>query len=95
MRIVVSFIAEDYFTYVGTSPMYSEEERVRESLPSEFRNFSSMKYKIDRTNRYSLSSFYFVILIIEVEEELVKKVINTCAGNMRKVYNFKYRILKS
>ncbi len=94
MRTVISFITEDYFDYVGTSPVYSPLRRVELSIPCEFSSFISMKYK-QVVGKSSFNRCYFVILVVDVEQKTIDKVIETAKINMIQRYDFKHRTLKS
>ncbi len=64
------------------------------SIPCEFSSFISMKYK-QVVGKSSFNRCYFVILVVDVEQKTIDKVIETAKINMIQRYDFKHRTLKS
>lgn len=89
MNTIIAFITEDYYSYVGTNPSCSKENRVINSIPYEFSKCSYINYKrvFDRFDK-----LYLVILVVDIEQEELHRVIEQASKNMMKRYNFKYKI---
>ena len=92
MKTVISFIQEDYFSYVGTNPSKSELQRAQASIPCEFSKYSSFKYK--RVN-HGWSRLYFIILVIDIDKENLDRVIRQASENMIIRRDFKYRTINT
>ena len=92
MKTVISFIQEDYFSYVGTNPLKSELQRAQSSIPYEFSKYSSFKYK--RVND-GWNRLYFIILVVDIDKERLDKVIRQASENMIICRDFKYRTINT
>lgn len=90
MKIKACIKVEDYYNYVGTNPSYNVEQRVQNSLPSEFINATVLAFKQIRVP-YNYSRWYKVILVVETTKESITKMEEFNAKAMYKYQDFLYK----
>jgi len=90
MKIKACIKVEDYYNYVGTNPSYSVEQRVKNSLPYEFRNATVLAFKQIRIP-YEYSRWYKVVLVVETTKESITKMEEFNAKAMHKYKDFLYK----
>ena len=65
MKVRVNLTIQDYYSYVGTNPLYATSKRVISSLPSELRECYNMKFKI--LKKY-YGHYYRVHITVKVDD---------------------------
>lgn len=91
MKIRCKFTVEDYFEYVGSRGTTSGlVDRVKSSMPSEFRDGYNMKFKKLKNGYYT---YYRISITVRKSEKQIQDFLEFQKDHCNKANNFSYKII--
>jgi hypothetical protein len=87
MKIRFKLTVEDYYDYVGTSPLIRLTSRVKSSLPSQLQEGYNMKFKVVK-EPYSWTKWYRVHISADITQESLDRMLSNNELFMHKFKNF-------
>ena len=93
MKIRCKFTLQDYYEYIGTSHLVKDGlvDRVRSSIPYEFRYGYNMKFKKLKNGYYT---DYRVSITVDTTIEKIESFLERQKSYNFKLDNFSYKIVK-
>jgi len=92
MKIRCKFTVDDYYEYVGTSHRVKDGllQRVKSSMPSEFRDGYNMKFKKLKNGYYTC---YRISITVRKSEKQIQDFLEFQKDHCNKANNFSYKII--